>query len=103
MKKWEIEKTKTTFIISTFKTDIMKMGLVFSISNFFIAKRLWQIIGGVLAAVIWLYRQQFFSAIRWQIWPIFDPSPLKYADVLNGWSLVLYNVGSSTAAALTAR
>ena len=49
------------------------------------------------------YRQQFFSAIRWQIWPILDPSPLKYADVLNGWSLVLYNVGSSTAAALTAR
>ena len=38
MKKLEIEKTKPTFIISTFKTDIMKVGLVFSISNFFIAK-----------------------------------------------------------------
>ena len=38
MKKWEIEKTKPTFIISTFKTDIIKVGLVFSISNFFIAK-----------------------------------------------------------------
>ena len=38
MKKLEIEKTKATFIISTFKTDIIKVGLVFSISNFFIAK-----------------------------------------------------------------
>ena len=43
LKKLEIEET-----------DIIKVGLVFSISNFFIAKRLWQIIGGVLAAVIWL-------------------------------------------------
>merc|ERR1739848_758765 len=34
----EIEKTGPTFIISTFKTDIIKVGLVFSISNFFIAK-----------------------------------------------------------------
>ena len=33
-KKLEIEETKTT-LHSTFKTDIMKMGLVFSISNFF--------------------------------------------------------------------
>ena len=23
-----------------------------------------------------------------QIWPIYDPSPLKNANVLNGWSLV---------------
>ena len=38
MKKLEIEKTKPTFIISTFKTAITKAGLVFSISNFFIAK-----------------------------------------------------------------
>ena len=29
--------TKPTFIILTFKTDIIKVGLVFSISNFFIA------------------------------------------------------------------
>ena len=29
MKKLEIEKTKPTFIISTFKTDIIKVGLVF--------------------------------------------------------------------------
>ena len=54
MQKLEIEKTKPTFIISTFKTDKIKVGLVFSISNFFINKRLWQIFGGVLAAVIWL-------------------------------------------------
>ena len=38
MKKLQIEKTKPTFIISIFKTDIIKVGLVFSISNFFIAK-----------------------------------------------------------------
>ena len=38
MKKLEIEKTKPTFIISTFKTDIIKVGLVFSIPNFFITK-----------------------------------------------------------------
>ena len=38
MKKLEIEKTKPTFVISTFKTDIIKVGLVFSISNFFITK-----------------------------------------------------------------
>ena len=29
----------------------------------------------------------FFTTICRQIWPIFDPSPLKNADVLNGWSL----------------
>ena len=39
MKKLEIVKTKPTFTISTFKTDIIKVGLVFSISNFFIAKK----------------------------------------------------------------
>ena len=55
MKKLEIKKTKPTLIISTFKTAIIKVGLFFSISNFFIAKSLWQIIGGVLAAVILLY------------------------------------------------
>ena len=38
MKKLEIKKTKPTFIISTFRTDIIKVGLVFPISNFFIAK-----------------------------------------------------------------
>ena len=38
MKKWEIEKTKPNFIISTFKTDIIRVGLVFSISNCFIKK-----------------------------------------------------------------
>ena len=38
MKKLEIEKTKPTFIIPTIKTDIIKVGLVFSISNFFTNK-----------------------------------------------------------------
>ena len=38
MKKLKIEKTKPTYIVSTFKTDKMRVGLVFSISNFFIAK-----------------------------------------------------------------
>ena len=38
MKKLEIEKTKPTFIISVLKVDIIKVGLIFSISNFFITK-----------------------------------------------------------------
>ena len=38
MKKLKIEETKTATYYSTFKTDIMKMGLVFLISNFFINK-----------------------------------------------------------------
>ena len=33
----------------------------------------------------------FFTTIRRHIWPIFDPSPLKDADVLNGWSLCKCN------------
>ena len=38
MKKFEIEKTKPTFIISVLKVDILKVGLVFSISHFFMTK-----------------------------------------------------------------
>ena len=38
MKKLEIEKTKPTLIISVLKVDIIKVGLVFSIFNFFITK-----------------------------------------------------------------
>ena len=38
MKKLEIEKSKPTFIISVLKVDIIKVGLVFSISNFFVTK-----------------------------------------------------------------
>ena len=38
MKKLENEKTKPSSIVSTFKTDIIKVGLVFSISSFFIKK-----------------------------------------------------------------
>ena len=36
-----------------------------------------------------LSHRQFFTTIRQQIWPIFDPPPppLKNANVLNGWSL----------------
>ena len=41
MKKLEIEKTNPTFIILTFQTDIIKVGLVFLISNFFINKIHW--------------------------------------------------------------
>ena len=54
MIKLEIEKTKPTLIISTFKTDKIKVALVFRFPTFSLLKRLWQIIGGVLAAVIWL-------------------------------------------------
>ena len=38
MKKLEIEKTKPTLIISVLKVDIIKVGLVFSIFNFFITR-----------------------------------------------------------------
>ena len=38
MKKLEIEKTKPAFIISVLKVDIIKVGLVFSISNVLITK-----------------------------------------------------------------
>ena len=37
MKKLEIEKSKPTFIISVLKVDIIKVGLVFSISNWQLA------------------------------------------------------------------
>ena len=37
VEKLEIEETKTTNY-STFKTDLIKVGLVFSISNFFVNK-----------------------------------------------------------------
>ena len=40
MKKLEIEKSKPTFNISVLKVGIIKVGLVFSISNFFISKTL---------------------------------------------------------------
>ena len=38
MKQLEIEKTEPTFIISVLNVDIIKVGLVFSISDFFITK-----------------------------------------------------------------
>ena len=38
MKNLEIEKTEPTFIISVLNVDIIKVGLVFSISDFFITK-----------------------------------------------------------------
>ena len=44
VKKLEIEETKTIWY-SIFKTNIIKVGLVFSISNFFIDKFIRQIIG----------------------------------------------------------
>ena len=60
MKKLEIEKTKPTIIIKTFKTDIMKVGLVFSISNFFIAKTSlannWRSFSSSYSALVVLFR-----------------------------------------------
>ena len=38
VKRLEIEKTKTTFVISVLKVDITKVGFVCSISNFLINK-----------------------------------------------------------------
>ena len=60
MKKLEIQKTKPSFINSTFKTDIIKVGLVFSISEFFITKtsltNKWKRKKRYLLAVIQLYK-----------------------------------------------
>jgi hypothetical protein len=53
LKKLEIEETKTTKY-STLKTDVLKVGLVFSISNFFINKKFMDEVLA-LAAVIQLY------------------------------------------------
>ena len=45
-----------------------------------------------LLGTIHLRRRQIFTNFRplppyrWQIWQIFDPSPLENTDVLNGWS-----------------
>ena len=36
---------------------------------------------------VWDWLSILFTNIRRQIWPIFEPSPLKNADVFNGWSL----------------
>ena len=60
MKKLEIEKTKPTYILSTFKTDIIKVGLVFSISNFFITK--------TSLANIWRRKKipSFLNSALWQ-------------------------------------
>ena len=49
MKKLEIEKTKPTSILLTFKTNIIKVGLVFSIFNLGVRKK-------YLLARIWLYQ-----------------------------------------------
>ena len=53
MKKLEIEETQTTKY-STFKTDIIKVGLVFRFPTFLLKKVFWQIDGRVLATVIQL-------------------------------------------------
>ena len=37
-KSWKSKKLSSPSMYSTFKTDIIKVGLVFSISNFFINK-----------------------------------------------------------------
>ena len=53
--------------------------------HLFIYLRCWQIFTITLPPS----RRQFFTTIRWQNWTIFDPSHLKNADVLNGWSPIL--------------
>ena len=35
--------------------------------------------------------RQFLSTIRWQFWPIFDPSPLQIADLVYGRPLKIEN------------
>ena len=58
MKKLEIKETKTTQY-SIFRTDQIKVGLVFPISNFFINKMSLANIWMSLAAVIQLQREPF--------------------------------------------
>ena len=54
LRKLEIEETKTT-LHSTFKTDIIKVGLVSSISIFFITKP--------SLANKWLMKKKYFLAV----------------------------------------
>ena len=76
MKNGEIEKSQPTFIISTFKTDIIKMGLVFLISNYFIAK--------TSLANNWRSFSSSYSAlVEWQYaTPWNDLTPLSSAILL---------------------
>ena len=77
MKKLEIEKTKPTFIISTFKTDIITVGLVFSISNFFITK--------TTLANNWRRKKipsYSYSALPTLIWDVINEHSLRnYFDI----------------------
>ena len=72
MEKWEIEKTKPTFIISTFKTNIIIVGLVFSISTFFIAKTSlannWRSFSSSYLALIETKLHQFGKFVQ-IVWP----------------------------------
>jgi hypothetical protein len=81
MKKLEIEKTKSTFIISTFKTNIIKVGLVFSTSNFFITKTSlannWRSFSSsylalAIAEFFWkMQRKTWYSILRVDAMPLF--------------------------------
>ena len=68
MKKLEIEKTKPTFILSTFKTDITIVGLDFLISNIFINKfaqrRKLFVEKKYLLGAIWLYENAIPSKLN---------------------------------------
>ena len=73
MKKLEIEKTKPTFNVSTFKTDMIKVGLVFSISNFFIAK--------TSLANNWRSFSSSNSALVTNLVPYFNPNTYECKNI----------------------
>ena len=86
MKKLEIEETKTTTYYSTFKTDIMKMGLVFFwFQTFSLIKVHWQINWWVLDAVIQLYLKIWCH--MWMLWlsqiTISEIRSSRYQYILN--------------------
>ena len=97
MKKLEIEKTKPTFIISTFKTDIIKVGLVFSISNFFIAKTSlannWRSFSSSYSALrsklLKSFKMKpFFHWSQWMYWFMHQTSlikVIKHRKITNWW------------------
>ena len=90
MKKLEIEKTKPTFIISTFKTDIIKVGLVFSISNFFIAKMSlannWRSFSSSYLALVHVRKLKYYNFLV--------PKAGCYVVIVLSAQTILNNIGS---------
>ena len=84
MKKLEIEKTKPTFIIAVLKVDIIKVGLVFSISNFFITK--------TSLANEWTRKKNTFLYIVIQLCEIFNFGKDRNIVTLYNFLLLMNNM-----------